>query len=587
MRRNSAILVISTTIIAGLFWAAVLFWPSFLCNCILLFKIADHDGNSGNIETPWLMEEMRKSDGDFRNPNWQVKLRTDNILEQSFGIADSFMPLFDSTYRGFSKINEHLAVSSYYDPGSGRIVFYDMVRNGKKWDTGIVRFYAGNKGVSEEPTETIGRFIDPVFASSSTLHVYDKKLRQFFLIEFEAKPIDGPDNTTQWQLEHKRFVQSEVLPEDDLNSPVRIGTSGFGDHNRYITAKWKKPQKQVTIKSKSDENRTRLELKEFDIGISHGSGQYLLVLTKNGRIDLWNRYTLKFEKTAGRLPAPRTFFYTITLAKPKNLAGYAITPLQKKSEDGYEYVGLCAASARDGWGLAAQPFDANGSLYEKKISKQPRKHKRKSYVGYWSRPAVERVFGNAGGPLVFTINFLLENLHPPVLSLASFFASDFIEADSSFRAIFIRPNSLVGMMGQKLEEETYGKFFAAIMLMMPSILLALFLAKRLWVRSRLIGCVGNNRIIWFWATVAFGIPAYIAFNLTRPKETPVTCFQCGKLRRPADPQCHWCNADWDTTAQSPPAWRIADEQNIRTEEPKEQTQPDQPTEDQAPPQGQT
>lgn len=605
MRRNSAILVIfSTMIIVSLLWASVLFFADLACNATLM-AIADNyptidssdiasgygiGGNSAIIQTPWLMEEERKNDQNFRNPNWQVRLRTENILEKSFGIVDSLTQLSDADYRGFSKLNKDLGVSSHYDHRTGQIAFYDVVRENKKWHKNTVRFYAGPKGVSENPTEDVGRFIDPIFSTSNAIHIFDKELRQFFLIEFEAKQINGPENTTEWKLEQKRFVKNDPLPEDDSHKPIRIGTSRIRDDNKCVRVDWNKPKKRVAIKSESNDDRIRWEWKPIDIDISKGSGKYLLVLNDSGRIDLWDRETLKFERTAGWLPAPKTFFGKKTLSTPKNLAGYAIVPLQKKSKDGPQYMGLCAAATRDGWGLAAQLFNPNGVRQQNHPDEWTRSRRVKtyrSYAAYSSTPGNKRIFLQPGGPLVFTIRYILENLQPPILSLASFFASDFIDVDSSFRGLFIRPNGFVGTMGQRITDDFITKLCGALVLMTPSILLALLLGRRIWIRSRLLGCTQKSKVIWFWATVAFGVPAFIAFKLTRPKETPVTCFQCGKLRRPADPQCHWCNADWDTTTQSPPAWRIADEQNIQTEEPKEQTQPDRPTEDQAPHQGQT
>lgn len=607
MRKNSAILVIiSTMIIVSLLWATLLFFADFACNATLM-EIARHPtvdssdaangisigGNSVTIQTPWLMEEERKNDQNFKNPNWKVYLNTENILQQSFGIVNSLMSLSDGDYEGYSKLNKNLGVSSQYNHKTGQIAFYDVVKDKKKWDRNTDRFYAGPKGVSEEPTENIGRFIDPIFSSSNVIHVYDKELRQFFMIEFQAKPItDETENTIEYKLEQKRFVKSEPLPEDGSHKPIRIATYGFnhGEANGCVSAGWDEPENRVEIKSKPEDDRIRWEWENIDIDISHGSGKYLLVLNDSGRIDLWDRETLKFERTAGRLPTPRTFFGKKTLSEPKNLAGYAIVPLQKKSKDGPQYMGLCVAAARDGWGLTVQLFDPNGAR-QKNIANEWTRSRRnktyKSYTAYSSTPGNKRIFSKAGGPLVFTIRYILENLQPPIFSLASFFTSDFIQAESSFRAIFLRPNSLVGTMGQRITKDPYSKFFAALMLMMPSILLALFLGRCIWIQSRLLGSAQKNRIIWFWATVAFGIPAFITFKLTRPKETPVTCFQCGKLRRPADPQCHWCNADWDTTAQSPPAWRILDKPNIQTEETKEDTKPDPPTEDQGSHQDQT
>ena len=47
-----------------------------------------------------------------------------------------------------------------------------------------------------------------------------------------------------------------------------------------------------------------------------------------------------------------------------------------------------------------------------------------------------------------TILFLLENLQPPVFEIASYLCGDRIEASAGHRALFILPNSFVGMLGR-------------------------------------------------------------------------------------------------------------------------------------------
>ncbi len=156
------------------------------------------------------------------------------------------------------------------------------------------------------------------------------------------------------------------------------------------------------------------------------------------------------------------------------------------------------------------------------------------------------------------INYMLENLQPPILSIASYFTSNSIEAAAGHRALFILPNSLVAMFGSEVGGNVIVGFSAALCVISPSIILGILLA---WFVSRDAGIVGFSKrakLDWVLGTVAFGLAAYITYRLTRPKDTLVTCQNCGRLRRPDMVVCHRCGSKWHIPELTAPTWRVVD-----------------------------
>jgi len=161
--------------------------------------------------------------------------------------------------------------------------------------------------------------------------------------------------------------------------------------------------------------------------------------------------------------------------------------------------------------------------------------------------------------LASTILFFLENLQPPVFEVASYFSGNYFEATAGHQALFILPNSFLGMLGRAagtgrfLEKQTM-----ALLLMGPSLVLSVWLAFRVRKDAVLVGLSGTAKKWWTIGTIAFGLPAYITYRLTRQKETLVTCQNCGKMRRPDMERCHRCGSKWEVPELTPPNWRICD-----------------------------
>lgn len=154
--------------------------------------------------------------------------------------------------------------------------------------------------------------------------------------------------------------------------------------------------------------------------------------------------------------------------------------------------------------------------------------------------------------------YLSENLHPPLLSIASFFMADSFEAGAGHRALLILPNSFASMKGRDVSQHIGTRFYAALLIILPSIILAILLAWRVSKDATTVGLSESAKLYWMLGTLAFGLTAYITYRLTRPKITLVTCANCGNSRRPDMDRCHRCCSKWRVPELIPPAWRVID-----------------------------
>jgi hypothetical protein len=404
-----------------------------------------------------------------------------------------------------------------------------------------IQLYIGPKGVSEIPDNKLGKFTSPVVDSSEIdrgqLTLYDKKLRQFFAVRFhkDVELIKGPQ-----------------LSKDDPRCPVDIGI--LSKNPSILDLCWTPP----TIKT-SGNNQYRIPysgsihspIRETDP--DYRPDKYILVLDESGRIDLLDKETLEFAGLAGRLPAPNNLFPSDESVTPDDLLAYRVLPIALKED--HKYRGLFAAAvSREGTALALDVFDKKGNCTDSEITRI-RGGRR---GGMPSSRAV--LFGFPGAPAITISKFLLENLHPPILSLASYFTAESFEAGSGHRALLLLPNSFIAMKGRDGSENIAVKlkFLYALLLMSPSIVLAILLAMRVGKDAAVVGLSRKTRRWWFFGTIAFGLVGYITYRLIRPKVTLVTCANCGKPRRPDLDKCHRCGSKWDMSELLPPAWRVLD-----------------------------
>ena len=444
---------------------------------------------------------------------------------------------------------------TYFDERIGLIIhretMHDKTKQPKK-----VQLYVGPEGISETAEKSLGRFTAPITDSTSwgwpLRTVYDKKLRRFFAIDLDKRTV----------------VKGPQLGKDDDHKPVQIGYLGK-NHQALLNLDWGPPNLKLSekdIKKRGltiDPNRPKptpppggtpswiIPIVRQSLEYTY-AGSYLLVLDETGRIDLLDRETLEFAGTAGSLPNAQ--FSSTESATDADLSGYHAFPLAFTTDK--KYRGMYVASLnREGTALTLSVFDEKGKRIKTSYTMLTKRiGSRNHYI-----PSGRAVFSEAPWAPASTIGkYLVENLHPPLLSIASFFTADSFEAGAGHRGLFILPNSFVAMKGRDLSQHIGTRFYAALLIILPSIILAILLAWRVSKDATTVGLSEKSKLYWMLGTIAFGLTAYITYRLTRPKITLVTCANCGNLRRPDMDRCHRCGSKWRVPELIPPAWRVID-----------------------------
>jgi len=353
------------------------------------------------------------------------------------------------------------------------------------------KFFIGPKGISETPDGNLGRFSSPIIWFYSWPVLYIQQNNLFFAIDIE-------DRTFRKGPEIIDFTRRPI----QINGPYNLP----GECTVYI----------------SDSDTAYFP---------HG---YSAVLDESGRIDLLDQKTLELVGPAGFLPRPRTLFGRGS-EKPKDLLAYDVELLFENDQK--DYVGMAVGSlSRQGTTMALSVFDKKGNQIKTAHTKA-------------------EFFKTPWGPALMVTKYIFESLHPPVLTLASFFTAYSFDARSSHRALFLMPNSFVAM-ARDYEGNIFYKFLLVLLLMLPRILFAALLGWLVARDAAIIGLSQNARRFWIAGTLVFGLPAYITYRLTRPKITLVTCANCGNLRRTDTSICHRCGSKWEVPELIPPTWRV-------------------------------
>ena len=423
--------------------------------------------------------------------------------------------------------------NSCFDKHSGLII-----RRYEDKKSGLVEFFAGPNGVSVTADSSLGRFYDPIIIGLwGGSDLYDKKTRCFYAIDFDKRKVSkGPQ-----------------LAEGDSREPI-VMTGGIRDRDIFFTNKvyveWSAPKIWNAEKS---EWKPRGEIlpgsnEKYDYAGLPWARTYIPVLDKTGRINIYNTKEQSLTQ-CGYLPMPKSLFMgerQDDVARPVDVLAYDIWPVSatrviyadsnnpQKHID-VKYLGLCVACvSREGMTTSIAVFGPNGNLV------------------YRGASAVY-----SGSAATGYILFFLENLQPPVFEVASYLCGSSIEASAGHQALFILPNSFVGMLGRYNGTKFDREVFFPI-LMGPSLFLSVWLAFRVRKDAKIIGLSSTAKKWWTIGTAAFGLPAYITYRLTRPKETLVTCQNCGYMRRPDMETCHRCGSKWEMPELTPPNWRICD-----------------------------
>ena len=550
---NYPIRVLATGFVVLTLVSILLFWIRFLCS-VNLSEIMPDEIKSAVIEPSGLLPlDFEKDPNLERRSRASAQIRSEPLLP--LGITEYFNSISPGKRRSCVLLYQSEKDWAYFDNKSGQFVFRfvetEIMPDGDRLER-EAQYYIGPEGISEIPDTTIGRFVEPIvdrsrFKSSlwksSEIILYDKKLRRFFKTGFKPKT----------------FVKGPEPNPDDTHEPIQIGQ--LDKNQLLLQLVWSPPEFKLS-KVYPDEtavwNRSRRSITAVP---SSEVGQYLLILDKTGRIDLLDKETLKFTAAAGRLPETATLFGAEGPATPKNTLSYGAkavylgatrtveTVLEKRTSDKetFRYSGLIAASlSRDGTALALTVYDETGQA-KRQTYRTSRRRSKTSQNAYFSSP---------WAPTSSIVKYLAESLHPPVLTIASFFTASAFEAGAGHRALFLLPNSFIAMKARANRGNMFGRTIFALLLMTPGLLLALWLAARIVRDAAILGLPGNVRVFWIIATVAFGPAGYITYRLTQPKITLVTCANCGKPRRPDMDKCHHCGSKWDVPELTPPAWRV-------------------------------
>ncbi|RPJ20425.1 MAG: hypothetical protein EHM35_19495 [Planctomycetaceae bacterium] len=260
--------------------------------------------------------------------------------------------------------------------------------------------------------------------------------------------------------------------------------------------------------------------------------RYVPVLYPSGRIDLLDRDTLEITRGAGALHQPKTLFGT-TSEEPRRLLAYRAVLVAGPGE---EYAGMVTAS------LSAQVIPLTLNVFDRHGKKIAEAHTQTALQIRW-------------GSAILVAKYLLESAHPPVFTLASLLSPRDLQPSSSHRAVFLMPNSFVAQQRDR-EIRFAFQLLAALLFLLPSLLFAGFLS---WWAARDAATMGLSRGVrrlWYLVTLAFGVPAYITYRLTRPAVALVPCKNCGQGRRVDQEVCHHCGSEWNRPVLEPPAWRV-------------------------------
>jgi len=420
---------------------------------------------------------------------------------------------------------------TYFDKKLGLLVFSEVfiekIEDWTSWDKKIL-LYAGPEGISEKPDKSIDRFITPTanikrdYPEGVTF--YDDGLRRFFVINFRKKIVKkGPQIKTETEL-------------------IQVGQLAKNDYILYL--RWEAPlivkpgvRFPYTLSDKKElrlQAKSRLQAVDDNIIVRDDYGY--LAIDKTGTI-----YRLDFDTLelvySGYLPkiSPTATTWQNT---PDDVLAYKV--LQSVITEGTtaEHKGIAVATlSRDAMKLTVSVFDESGMRIKKE-----------------DKVVTETV---PGGIAWMISRYLLENLQPPIFSAASYFTAKIFEASSGHKALFILPNSFVSMQRRQRDDIVITRaLFILPLVLAPSFVLAIFLVWRIRKDAAVVGLSKRASLCWQIGTICFGLIAYITYRLTRPKETMVTCQNCGKLRRPDMNRCHRCGSKWLVPELTPPTWRV-------------------------------
>ena len=522
--------IAGTGILVIVLLGIVFFWADRLCDNAILDSVTPNDWGI-DISPSGLMadeEKTIKEQGDkyflsavkaSMNYNMVLTLGmfTDIIEEETRFQGLSMMSVaYDMmTDNVSSTIKPEILENSnqqrtYFDKDKGLFVNCYLSRNFEdrdKWSKRI-NYYIGPEGIGDEPTEQLGRFIQPLISkmknTSKEMPVfYDKGLRRFFRVKFTR--------------EERTVIKGPELDAEKYN-PVETGYGYVGTTYIPVSTEFISPEQVV------EENGTK---KNVPVKLTTNAAyKYLIVVNDNGRIDLLDTETLEL-KPAGSLPE-----YS------KLQHGYLI----RSAFFGNSYLGLIVSSISSNfWYMDTYVFDATGKKVNGKATWLNPKKLPSGIAGLWSK-------------------YIIESLQPVGFNVLSYLTAHNYDGVKSQQAIFVRPNSIIAWFARKAANENGAPFLieqlGALMIMGPSLIIGVLLGWRVSKRAKALGLSKLAVRAWTYGTIFTGVAGYLTFIFTRHAEMMVTCKNCGRLRRVEQETCHNCKADWQMKHLKTADWRI-------------------------------
>ena len=417
----------------------------------------------------------------------------------------------------------------YWDERSGQFVRRVLVQASHR----VVlqdHLYAGPEGISERPGKELGRFIRP-------LAMYEWRIYRPWMWRGMANEREiafnigiaydsGPKQFYRIDWENKKVQKGPAIAQGI--EPLQIGLSGMkGD----IRLDWTPPMRTLREGETSDRGG---DLVPIEPNMETFTTDHVMVLDREGILYRLDTETLTLSSPMGALPVVGTR----SSNRPRDLLAYGIRPVEIHGQ----YAGCFAAAVgAEGMTLEMATYDREGHRIPK------------------PKPLYRVMFrDHIGTPGALASQYLLECLHPLSLSLLSRVIGPQVEALAGHRGFFVLPNSFVATRARQSDSYPIDRLFWTVMMLMPAIILAGFLAWKVAQDATTIGLSRTTTRWWIIGIAAFGLPAYITYRLTRPAVALVTCANCGNLRRPDMNRCHRCRAPWVMPDLTAPAWRVMD-----------------------------
>ena len=560
-RNNYIIKVLSIGLLTLITWSIILFAARQLTQRLLWISVIPKIQGNLHIQPSGLLPDLDNEPNKVRLSQVNAYIGEDALLA-AFTINDIKPPpqwqycynirrvekIVKNVFGGDKQITKFVGII-YFDNKRGLFAYIDFSNDiqsdqGDKYSV----IYAGPKGISDMPDKNLGQFKNPVSAAeglAAVLVVYDKSLSCFFRIDFDEKLLtNGPKIPT-----HINYVQ----------------IASFRKNRNAICIDWQPPMIKKTVDKNvfqpNDVTKTKVAKKVIIAPVDEDLddsdiywGDFVPVLNENGQIEKLDLKTLELTGRLGHLP---TINFGFNSPQTDTLLAYKVHYVLRNGK----YNGLVAASlSRDATKASIIVYDKNGELIkiEDENSINLSRYRSVSRYKYACSNILSESLSLSLGPFCMFINYLIENLNPPLLSAASYFTASSFEATAGHRGLFLLPNSYAGEIGRDVGEFPFAQFLRLLLLISPSLLLGGLLARRVAGDAREVGLSRQVRKFWIIGTIAFGLPAYITYRLTRPRIRQVTCVNCGKLRRPDMELCHHCRSRWQVPELTPPDWRVMD-----------------------------